>query len=34
MNPIGAPEPFWDFYEVVKALFILVVREHRIGVRS
>jgi len=34
MNPTGALEPFWDFYEVVKGLFILVVREQRVGVRS
>ena len=25
MNPTGALEPFWDFCEVVKGLFILVV---------
>ena len=34
MNPTGAPEPFWDFYEVMKGLFILVLREHPVGVSS
>ena len=34
MNPTGAPEPFWDFCEVVKGLFILILREHPVGVRS
>ena len=24
MNPTGAPEPFWDFGEVMKGLFTLV----------
>ena len=31
MNPTGAPEPFWDFYEVMKGLFILVLRAHPVG---
>ena len=34
MNPTGAPEPFWDFCKIVKGLFILVVLEHPVGVRS
>ena len=34
MNPTGAPEPFWDFCEVVKGLFTLVLRAHPVGVRS
>ena len=27
MNPTGAPEPFWDFCEVMKGLFILALYE-------
>ena len=34
MNLAGVPEPFWDFCDVVKGLFILVVLEQRMGVRS